>query len=162
MQDYDYDYEYDYEDIEPKITTGYKHSTEFTIRESQFDSGIQIFKSSIETGGRDGLSKLEKRVAMYSVDPEVKFLDNVTMLLGQLDLPLTDNDKKKILLNTSNLSLIEYKSPLAYILGYYIHLSISNSTETKRKLNSLKKEIQNTNLGNYEILKYARFWKIIL
>jgi hypothetical protein len=102
------------------------------------------------------------------LDPDVLFkLELRKILQNERNLFLSSNDKKKIKKSVSKIPMIQYKNPLTYVLGYYIFADMRDDNKInvslKTKFKNLDTYIKaNESITLFEIMKYARYWKLIL
>jgi hypothetical protein len=161
--DYYYDDEsVDYEEKDDIVDyAAYRDIGEFGRLGGQVDEDLDMALGSAIDGA-------QQRYDLIIMPPEEKFkIEIVSLLKNEIELKLSEMDKKVIKTTIKKLPFIEYKNPLLYILGYYIYLdmrldsSISNVLKNKFKI--VQRYIQeNPNITMFEIIKYARYWKFVL
>ena len=187
MYDDEYDdYGYGYGDEEEKEFDGYGDEEEDAYGEDyEFfdpDTAFTVSYRDIGEEGRIGgtqsemqeylglamgteiaggaMAKLQQQLNRQNRDPDMDFRINISMLVKEYGRILNIEEDVIIAKNISKLHLIKYKSPVAYILGYVLSLTLGASkisSTTKRQIDSVLKE--HPKITMFEVLKYARWWK---
>lgn len=109
-----------------------------------------------------------RRHEMMYMDPMVQFSMDVARILNtEQSLNFTDSDKSTIKRAIKKVPLVRYKNPMMFVLGYYIQLDMREDNRASAYLSAKLKRIpritgNDDRISLFEVLKYARYWKLVL
>lgn len=130
------------------------------------DEDLDLHIGTVIQGG--ALGKFQQQFAQQHLSPYEFFAISVQKFLREENLNFSDNDKSIIKRTISKLPFIKYKNPTTFILGYYIQSDISLGAMKTNKYLGMKFKRMNDyiqtdpSITMFEIMKYARYWKMIL
>ena len=105
----------------------------------------------------------QRRYEMMYASSESRFITEFCRFLNSNpQLYFEDDEYRQMLESTiKKLPLIKYKNPKTYVLGYYLQIQM-NPHIPSRALDTVSNFVGEDNVTMLEILKYARYWNLIL
>lgn len=113
-------------------------------------------------------TNVEGMNVFIQLDPDQKFRQELNILLMQDEFKklLAGMDTSMLKKQISNICLIKYKSPLLYILGFYLYRDVVIEDGKIQRKSSLEKKLKNIGklmkqYSKQDVLRYAQMWNNI-
>ena len=119
----------------------------------------QVLGTTIE--GSSDLSKLQATRDQRTITPLEKFKIQVLDIISKrrVILGINQSDKVEIVNGILKLHLVQYKNPLAFVLGYIG--SVSAEYNDRKQIPKVFESMYTTEIDTAVVLKYIQWWKRI-
>lgn len=139
---------------------------------SEFSASERVGHTNVSLGtyiqGKTRLSDLQKRATMEGLSYEQTFNNYIDAIARKInsdtEFKLSEGDIEILQNRTRNIKYIKNINPIGYVIGYIVS---KGGTTIEKKLfnkviNKLTLEFPEANLEQADVLRYGRFWVIVL